>query len=575
MLVSHRFTCVLPEGTNAQQIRTSNWNDTHELENPNGICTADFDFTAQTPGGNLTAGITNIVTLSPVPTGVNASNIGHYLYLDNGVGTTEAVLITGGTAVSDATSGTVTFIPVNSYSGSWTIKSATAGCQEAIRSNAQNTLIYFPRGESVTYAPILVDVEHSRIRGVGDSSVRNEVGVMFTVTAGFVEISHLCLTGLRTAASIGIQCNGIQCYFHHLKMLTFNGAIRIYGGFHSMISYVFTRNMLDYGILLEDGVGHTVSFFSIATDTGVYNGAATAAIIVRTEGCIINYADILHTNIGIYVNPLVRHVEWLQINNSWLDNNITHAFQISNSSGYHARGITLNRVWMATSGAQANSTTGIGISITGSGTIYTIEFNDCWIHNHLNENARIVAGDDIRFVNCRFMGGNVDAGPTTPNLFLGTTGSAKFINCEFGNRTLWPSESYYSHIFCDTNTGGIVIENCEFVIASITDSNIHNAATTPGNVKWYGFNRGQDDAAVTIGTGSIITTPPGVLFTTTGTTGVDNLLPVWQGRVIVISKTGAGTLAFNTGANIGTALTLAVGETGIFEYWGSSWKARK
>ena len=44
----------------------------------------------------------------------------------------EAVLITGGTCTSGARSGTVVFTPANNHRGPWTIRSATAGIQEAI-----------------------------------------------------------------------------------------------------------------------------------------------------------------------------------------------------------------------------------------------------------------------------------------------------------------------------------------------------------------------------------------------------------------------------------------------------------
>ena len=62
---------------------------------------AKFEFTPQLPGGSLIVGA-NTITLSPVPLGVNGTNTNHYLYIDQGTGTPEAVKITGGTAVSGA-----------------------------------------------------------------------------------------------------------------------------------------------------------------------------------------------------------------------------------------------------------------------------------------------------------------------------------------------------------------------------------------------------------------------------------------------------------------------------------------
>ncbi len=96
------------------------------------IVAADYDFPAQTPGGTLTATVGASVTLTPVPLGVNGADTGHYVYISAGTGAAEAVLITGGSAVSGASSGSITFVPANSHSGAWTISSATGGVQEAI-----------------------------------------------------------------------------------------------------------------------------------------------------------------------------------------------------------------------------------------------------------------------------------------------------------------------------------------------------------------------------------------------------------------------------------------------------------
>lgn len=93
----------------------------------------DYDFAPQSPGGSLIAG-NNVITLTPVPKGVNGSNAKHYLWISGGSGAAEAVLITGGSAVAGAASGTVIVNCANAHSGAWTIASATGGAQETIYS---------------------------------------------------------------------------------------------------------------------------------------------------------------------------------------------------------------------------------------------------------------------------------------------------------------------------------------------------------------------------------------------------------------------------------------------------------
>lgn len=89
-----------------------------------------YNFAALSPGGTLTATVPATVTIV-CPPGVNGTDAAHYLYISGGVGTAEAVLITGGTCTSAAVNGTITFTPANNHSGAWTITSASGGIQEA------------------------------------------------------------------------------------------------------------------------------------------------------------------------------------------------------------------------------------------------------------------------------------------------------------------------------------------------------------------------------------------------------------------------------------------------------------
>lgn len=119
------------------------------------------------PGGSLSIG-SNTVTLTPVPLGLNGSDVGHSVYLSNGTGTAEAVLITGGTAVSGASSGTITFTCVNTHSGAWTVSSASAGIQEALNAMATSggTLV-LPAGTSTMRATITVNTSGVTVVGAG------------------------------------------------------------------------------------------------------------------------------------------------------------------------------------------------------------------------------------------------------------------------------------------------------------------------------------------------------------------------------------------------------------------------
>lgn len=171
LAITHRFQSAKSDSTDTTLINPSNWNDSHDVSGFPFLNSDDYDFTAQQPGGSLTSGITNTVTLTPVPKGVNGTDAGHYLYLTGGTGTAEAVLITGGTAVSNGASGTVTFVPANNHSGAWTIKSATAGIQEAenVRYAAAAGYVQISGGIHQMRAPISF-FDQAAFIGCGSSS---------------------------------------------------------------------------------------------------------------------------------------------------------------------------------------------------------------------------------------------------------------------------------------------------------------------------------------------------------------------------------------------------------------------
>lgn len=148
MVITHRFTSPKADSADATIINPSNWNATHSFSNMPYLDSSDYNFTAQLPGGSLTAGITNSITLVPVPKGVNGTNTQYYIRLQGGSGTPEDVLVTGGTATSEATTGTLTFIPVNNHSGAWSILSSSAGIGEALAAVVQGGTVWVPPNAS-------------------------------------------------------------------------------------------------------------------------------------------------------------------------------------------------------------------------------------------------------------------------------------------------------------------------------------------------------------------------------------------------------------------------------------------
>ena len=143
---------------------------------PAFVLSTGYDFPPQSPGGSLTGGIQNVITLAPVPLGVNGTDTNHYLYISGGVGAAEAVLITGGTAVGGTASGTLIFTPANGHSGAWTIRSASAGIKEAMCSVSGPVSVLTPVGRQAIYKRIVIDKDSVRWWGAGTGGVNADGG---------------------------------------------------------------------------------------------------------------------------------------------------------------------------------------------------------------------------------------------------------------------------------------------------------------------------------------------------------------------------------------------------------------
>jgi hypothetical protein len=113
----------------------------------------NYNFTPQPGGVSLTGGVAASINVSNPVLGLNGTDSGHYLWLTGGTGSPEAVLVTGGTYVSGASSGTIIFTPANNHSGAWTFQSATAGWQEAAQLLGGPGSVYFPDGVYDLYGP--------------------------------------------------------------------------------------------------------------------------------------------------------------------------------------------------------------------------------------------------------------------------------------------------------------------------------------------------------------------------------------------------------------------------------------
>jgi hypothetical protein len=143
--------------------------------------------------GDLSVAGAQSVALNPCPAGLAGANPGHYIYISGGVGVAEAALLTGGTCLSGAASGTIEFTTANAHTGVWAITSATAGIQEALNVAGMGGSVFVPKGDHRIYGPITMPrgtvsgvYRRTSLIGAGHESTRILVDASFPLAAAGV-----------------------------------------------------------------------------------------------------------------------------------------------------------------------------------------------------------------------------------------------------------------------------------------------------------------------------------------------------------------------------------------------------
>lgn len=214
-----------------------------------------YDFSAQSPGGTLSAG-SNSITLTPCPVGVNGSDVGHSLYITGGTGTAEAVPITGGTCTSGAATGTVSVTIAacgggTCHSGAWTIKSATSGLAEAQQAIASSSV----HGGTVQINSNAT--VHAAVKGIAGTSIRfhgqTEISPQVTRAADYPN------------GDLFYNNTGATWTFADIFLVNSTGAAETGAAIHQVLGYLTVRDVQvydgQYGIKCEGCLGRIEGFY--------------------------------------------------------------------------------------------------------------------------------------------------------------------------------------------------------------------------------------------------------------------------------------------------------------------------
>jgi hypothetical protein len=548
----------------------------------------EYNFRPQSPTGNIING-SNTKTLSPCPLGVNGSDANHFLRISGGVGTAEIALITGGTCVSGASSGTVIITASSAHSGAWTLGSATSGIQEAVQaaqtaalSTAAGARIMLPAGTIDTYAAVHVSGTGIYIQGQGmqvsnvsfhDTGTRNT----FEFDSGlFNGISDLGIfstnDGTNTTKTGGsVIALTSQSYFTAQN-------VQMYYVFYGVTATAsgFTANNFNMR-QLKPTVGKGIYIVSSGAFDNVINHLTIdssvqyfAGIEIASSGYVaIDRSDIVHATYGLLIDPTTgEFANTVDVVASYFDNSYGSGILIApNGSGLVTR-VRFTDCWSSsalTAGVSVQATAPAlvdGVSFIGHYSAFNTQQGFTFGGNVTN----IEVLDSYAFGNSSASSGTYDGiaiGPDVTNVSIHNTVSGRYADAV-------NTQSRGLDIFPGTGNGFNITGN-DF------RNNVNGAMldqTASSSTKIIANNLGIDSATPpTIASATSIAMPNTgqSVFFVSGTTTITSITLGRIGGSIRILKSDAGSVTIGGGGNIPGSHTLAQNGGLTLTYNGTAW----
>lgn len=559
LTVTHRFVSAKSDSTDATLVNPTNWNDTHVIVDNGSINSVDFNFTRQAPPESLSPSL-RTVTLTAVPRGVNGADVLHNLAIFNNAGVfQESVTINGGTAVSEAATGTVTFAAiVGTYTtGAYKIGSDSSGVREAFIDGATNTRsVYTPAGTynfySTLYNPALVNWF-----GDGNNSIIQQMftgnGIVIgpTVFAGnFVSIRNLKaqygVGGFAASGSLWTfrnladgEVSNLESYLGYVGF-NFAGSVRVkYSNLFSnakSIAYQWANTAVG-------NAGNFVNLYGTVQANGIY-----VLIDPTIAGLSISNFLFESAQLGTY-GIVIRQtntgpINELVISNGFVDSADINALLLAYSattaqntgSTIHFDNVRFTNFNTSTSAVAVLNYPLFGVKAsncaffnggTGGGVVFAGMRRAAWVGNHID----VLDAAAIPLTIQAGSGGEVNS-------------EIEFVGNEFGTNGITPTTVVATDA---TAHAGIRGSANKFNRASAW-----GWAATGANNFFDSSNEGLPIDVVASGATLALVTHPFPIFTVNGSTNVTAVSGLTKGQIGMFTCT-ASTIVFAAGVTIGNA----------------------
>jgi hypothetical protein len=535
------------------------------------VLSSAHDFPAQSPGGNLIIGA-NVITLAPVPLGVNGTNQNHWLYISGGVGAAEPVLITGGTAVSGAATGTVIVTCANAHSGAWTIRSATAGGQEAYYSNGGtgNLYIIFPSGQISIFGPLTVNAHGVHIGGTGalvTTIYQNTPNIdifRFLATHEGCGIENVGIIGhAASTAGFAINITG-QRYFvaQNIRIAQVANGVHNTDGIFTSFRNVWIGEISGGDGFLIDGPLTNVEVWDNITTGSSLPFNAGLRVTEAANAMIIN-STFLEGQYGVLFDPLTgKVVASIDMVNIYADHNLVEGLRMIPASGAFITRIRCSQCWFSDAGQ-----TGVRLAPMAGGGINDLLIDQAEIsHNPVNGVALIGDVSNVAIKGSSIWNNNGGSG-----IYVGPgIDGATILGNHIGNDVSWGAGNQLFGVFLEEQAARVVITNNTFKANTTAPISPFPALGLSGAVI-IRDNIDIDNVMPAIASAATIQLSWNPIVEITGTITITAINGGWAGREITLIFTAAAPGGLGIGGNIGRAQAAAQNQAIRLTYRGTNW----
>ncbi len=536
------------------------------------VVATGYDFAPQTPGGSLIIG-NNSVTMTPVPRGVNGTDVGHYLYVSAGTGTAEACVITGGAGTSGQTTGVIILNCANTHSGAWTFKSATAGVVEAATVlPAAGGVVFIPAATYTIYGTITIArTSGVCIQGAGQrSTILSWAGatsgdmIFFDGphSPGGSGLNH-CLEHLQATAvnhtntNTGIHAdNQASLLVDDISISYASNPVNVTGAgsqsnaFRHMYLYAATGDAVLVNTALVGGYFDDVT--AVCSDTAL---ASSGFHFVADAGSVIRNSYTVGCGNGLLMNPSSTVVRLVEITNTYFDCGPGNGIKIAPTS----TGQVIASWFRGTTTACATLD---GVYIGSTGTVAGISFQNHFSLLNTRNGYNLNGGTDIILSNSFGAGNGALAANTWDGLAAAGVTNLQITGGMYGGYFSQLNTQRYG---INIGTGVTALQISGVTALANNTAGINDAATGTG-VRTV---RGLDTAIVTIASATTIDpgpTDPESLFIT-GSTTITGILRAWDLRRLTLVNISVGSqtiMGHTVGTNTSLSCIYSAGYTGWF-----------